>query len=84
MPTTLATDVLHMEWPQLHWPASLRRAPALVLALLGGLALHQPGAGILATAAALSVGLAGLRQIDGSRLTTMLLTTAAMSGCAIL
>ena len=83
MPTTLATDVIHMEWPQLHWPASLRRTPALVLALLGGLALHQAGAGILATAAALSVGLAGLRQIDGSRFTTMVLTTATMAACAI-
>jgi len=84
MPSQLRTDILHLEWPQLHWPASLRRTPALMLGLLGGLLLHQTGAGVLATAAALSVGLAGLRQIDGSRLITMLLTTVTMAVCAIL
>jgi hypothetical protein len=80
---SLRTEIVRCSWERFHALPALRRVPALVLTLVLGLAMHQAAAGILATAAALSVGLAATRQVGGSRWLAMLLTALVMAVSAV-
>jgi hypothetical protein len=72
-------DLYHCDWPQLHWKASLRRVPAIMLLLLAAIFYQQTAAGVLAAAAALSVGFGASRRVRGSRLLAMITTTLLMA-----
>jgi hypothetical protein len=79
MESKFDVDLVHCDWPQFHWRASLRRVPAILILLLAGIFSAQTDAFVLATAAALSVGLGAGRQLRGSRLLAMLGTTLLMA-----
>ncbi len=79
-----AIDLVKFEGDKALWQSAIRRVPAIVLCLVLGWALHQPSAGLLGAGACLSVGMAALRQIRGSRLLSMVWTIGAMSFSAFL
>jgi hypothetical protein len=73
------SELIATDWTQADWQAALSRVPALVLTVIGGIALGQPAAGVVAAGACLSVGLVGKRKVAGSSLLAMTATTAAMA-----
>jgi hypothetical protein len=82
MPATQSkyeVDLYHCDWPQLHWKASLRRVPAIIILLLAGIFYGRMAACVLAAASAFSVGIGATRQVRGSRLLTMFMVTLLMA-----
>jgi hypothetical protein len=79
MQSKYEVDLYRCDWPQLHWKASLRRIPAIILLVLAGIFYGQTAASVLATASALSVGFGATRQVRGSRLLAMIMGTLLMA-----
>lgn len=76
---SLSVDLAAFQWQHLHLETAARRLPALALCLALGTASGQPAAGAVACGAALSLGMAGQRQVRGSRLLAMSWTAATMA-----
>lgn len=64
---------------QFRWQAAWRRVPAIVILLAAAIFYGQPAAGVLAAAAALSVGFGASRRIRDSRWLAMLVTMLLMA-----
>jgi hypothetical protein len=80
----LVAELSRFDWTAFDARASARCLVAMAVTLGGGLLLHQPAAGIVATGGALSVGLSSFRKLQGSRLLPMLLTLAGTFAAATL
>ena len=79
MPSSqLTNDLARIDWPKFQGLAALLCLPAMAIALVVGLALHFPPAGIVAASGALTVGFGSFRRLQGSRLLPMMLTTVGM------
>ena len=66
-------------WTEAKWAAAACRVPALVACLVFAIYFKESAAGVVAAGAALSVGLVGNRQIAGSPVLAMLITTLIMA-----
>lgn len=66
-------------WHAAHPLPALYCVPAVAAVLLGGLAIHQPGPAILATAGAFSVGFGAFQRVSRMHLAPMLLAAVAMA-----
>jgi hypothetical protein len=83
MTMSLSNDLIAFKWSAFHPIASLRRVPALLICVIAGLCLNQPTYGVIATGAALGVGMAGFRQVRGSRFLCMMASVVSMSVSAV-
>lgn len=72
----LSRKTLETEWVEFNPRGAARCLPAIVVPLVIGLVIGQPGGGMIAAGGAMSVGFGSFKRLRGSRVAPMLLATA--------
>jgi hypothetical protein len=75
----LLRETLLFDWSKWNSAVAWRSTPAMALSLAAGIAIGNPGAGLVAAAGAFTTGLGSLQKIRGSYLIPMLLAAVGMA-----
>jgi MFS family permease len=77
----LSRDLFVTDWSQSRAVSSLPCTPAIAITLLGGLAIGNPIAGMIAASGAMSVGFGAFQRLGRSRVMPMPWATVGMTLC---